>query len=414
MSLTLPDSVLDSPALQRDTADRRTLLARLPALAAAIGVDAAARESQRVLPFDGIERFRESGLAMLRIPAHLDGPGGSIEDLIHVVSTLAAADSNLAHALRLHFNITEGIALTAPNAFIVRQANRVLDGAIFGGASTELGTAKPGQFNTVLRREGDRYRLSGRKYYATGTAFADYANISVLDEDGQNIVVTIPVDRAGVEVLDDWDGMGQRMTASGSLVLTNVEVFPDEFVIRNYETLVGRHSSAMRQLHLVAVAAGIVRNVLSDMTAYVQTRGRPANHSAADSARTDPFNQQIIGDLAASSHAIDGLIIQNARSLDRSASSIERNAPDAEDRVLESTLATAKTQLIVGKLALEACERMFEAGGASATSRSLNFDRHWRNVRTLFSHNPLLHKSRVIGDWQLNGEATHLREGKFF
>jgi alkylation response protein AidB-like acyl-CoA dehydrogenase len=290
----------------------------------------------------------------------------------------------------------------------------VLDGAIFGGASTELGTAKPGQFNVTLRRDGHRYRLSGRKYYATGTAFADYANVSVLDEAGRTIVVTLPVTRAGVQILDDWDGMGQRMTASGSLVLDDVEVSADEFVVRNYETLVGRHCSALRQLHLVTVAAGIVRNVLSDMTGYVRTRGRPAAHSAADSARTDPFNQQVIGDLAAASHAIDGLVDQNARTLDRSASAIAGDSPDADARVLESTLATAQTQLVVGKLALEACERMFEAGGASATSRSLNFDRHWRNVRTLFSHNPLLHKARVLGDFYLNRDETLLREGKFF
>jgi hypothetical protein len=31
--------------------------------------------------------------------------------------------------------------------------------------------------------------------------------------------------------------------------------------------------------------------------------------------------------------------------------------------------------------------RLFEAGGASATSRVHNFDRHWRNLRTIFSHN---------------------------
>ncbi|EGD06397.1 acyl-CoA dehydrogenase, partial [Burkholderia sp. TJI49] len=52
--------------------------------------------------------------------------------------------------------------------------------------------------------------------------------------------------------------------------------------------------------------------------------------------------------------------------------------------------------------------------GASATSRAHNFDRHWRNLRTIFSHNPLLHKARVIGDYTLNGVTTHLTEGRVF
>ena len=57
---------------------------------------------------------------------------------------------------------------------------------------------------------------------------------------------------------------------------------------------------------------------------------------------------------------------------------------------------------------------MFETGGGSATSRTLNFDRHWRNIRTVLNHNPLLHKARVIGDYVLNGTTTHLEEGKVF
>ncbi len=57
---------------------------------------------------------------------------------------------------------------------------------------------------------------------------------------------------------------------------------------------------------------------------------------------------------------------------------------------------------------------MFELGGGSATSRNNNFDRHWRNIRTILNHNPLLHKSRALGDYLLNGTTTHLREGKVF
>ena len=53
-------------------------------------------------------------------------------------------------------------------------------------------------------------------------------------------------------------------------------------------------------------------------------------------------------------------------------------------------------------------------GGASATARVHNFDRHWRNLRTIFSHNPLLHKARVIGDYEINGVTTHLTEGRVF
>ncbi len=129
----------------------------------------------------------------------------------------------------------------------------------------------------------------------------------------------------------------------------------------------------------------------------------------------------MVGDLAAWTHAIDALVAANARQLDRSAEALRRIATDGgEDEavlqqlVLDGALATAKTQLTVSRLDLQAAERLFEAGGASATSRQHNFDRHWRNLRTIFNHNPLLQKARVIGNYHLKGTTRHFEEGKVF
>ncbi|MBN3765232.1 acyl-CoA dehydrogenase family protein [Burkholderia sp. Ac-20365] len=392
----------------------QTALAGLPALARAIGEGAASREARRELPFDGFALFRQSGLGRLRLPVEWGGLGGSLEDVFHVIATLGAEESNVAHALRIHFDQTEALLLSARTPFNEVQIERVADGAIFGGASTELGTSRPGEITTQLRREGEHYRLSGSKYYATGTAFSDYARLNLQDENGNAVVAIVPVKREGFRVLDDWDGMGQRMTASGSLEFDNLLVRADEVTPRVQTTLAGRHGGALRQLHLVAVGAGIVRNVVADAKRYVLLHGRPALHSPAPSAREDAFIQQVIGDLTAHSHSIDVLVRDNARVLERSSLAIRNGEPDAEALVLEGALATARTQLIVSKLALHAAERMFEAGGASATSRAHNFDRHWRNLRTIFSHNPLLHKARVIGDYELNGVTTHLTEGRVF
>ncbi|MBW0447424.1 acyl-CoA dehydrogenase [bacterium M00.F.Ca.ET.228.01.1.1] len=389
-------------------------LAALPALAEALGEDAAQRELRRELPFDGFALFRASGLSVLRFPVEWGGLGGSLEDLFHVVATLAAHESNVAHALRIHFDQTEQLLLSPRSAFNDRQVERIRNGAIFGGASTELGTSRPGEIVTKLVRDGEHFRVSGKKYYSTGTAFSDYARINVQDENDEKVSIVIPVSREGLSVLDDWDGMGQRMTASGTLVLDNVQVFADEIAPRGYTTLAGRHGSAVRQLHLVSVAAGIVRNIVADARRYVTQFGRPVLHSPAPSAREDAFVQQVVGELAAHSLSIDALIANNARTLDRSAQAIHSGAADAEERVLEGALTTAKTQLVVSKLALHTGERLFEVGGASATGRVHNFDRHWRNLRTIFSHNPLLHKARVVGDYELNGVTTHLTEGRVF
>lgn len=397
-----------------DHPDRATLLARVPALAAEIGEGAAERELARELPFAAFARVRESGIGALRLPPSLGGPGGSPSDVIAVVADLAAAEPNVAHALRSHFNFTEGLALDPEGPKAALHAARILGGALYAGAHTELGTAKPGDVTTRLRRDGDGYRLDGRKFYATGTAFADYGTFSAIDDEGEFVAALLPVDRAGITILDDWDGMGQRMTASGGIVLDNVRVEAHELEDRTLSSLVGRHQSTLRQLHLCACSVGIVRTLLAEATAYVRKSARSAAHSAAPTAASDPFVQKTIGEIAARSYALDVLIAEAARALDRSADALAGNGGDVEAALIASSLATARTQLVAGQLAQEAARDLFETGGASATARRFNFDRHWRNIRTILNHNPLAQKARVVGDYVLNGTTDHLTEGKVF
>ena len=324
-------------------------------------------------------------------------------------------DAADAHALRSHFNYVENVILSEPRERDAGAVELILSGKLFGGAHTEQGTARPGQVTTTIVRKGDTYRLNGRKWYATGTAFADFASFSALDEEGRTVGVLLPVDRQGITILDDWDGMGQRLTASGGVILDNVEVFPHELARRALDNLVGRHCSTLRQLHLAASAAGAVRNVLSDGLFYVRSQARSAAHSSAETANEDPFVQQVIGEIAANSFAIDAAVASAAAALDRTVVALGKGGDaEIENALIESALTTARAQLVLGQLGLRSAERMFELGGGSATSRGNNFDRHWRNIRTVLNHNPLLQKSRVVGDYLLNGTTTHLREGKVF
>ncbi len=40
---------------------------------------------------------------------------------------------------------------------------------------------------------------------------------------------------------------------------------------------------------------------------------------------------------------------------------------------------------------------------ASGAVRHLGLDRHWRNVRTVASHNPLDYKAYAVGNYLVNG-----------
>lgn len=203
------------------------------------------------MPFFAFDSIRQAGIGTIRIPRRLGGPGGSIADVIQAIATLASGEPNVAHSLRSHFNFTETLFLGPDTPERERTVKRLLEGAQFGGAHTETGTQRPGDITTTLTRSGDGYRLNGRKYYATGTAFCDYVTTSARLESGEIIRVTLPVDRQGIDIRDDWDGMGQRLTASGSIVFTDVTLGENEVSLSPAKSLGWRHASNFRQLFLM-------------------------------------------------------------------------------------------------------------------------------------------------------------------
>lgn len=390
-----------------------TLRGRIAPLVKDIARDASRRDLERELPFEAFARIREAGLGALRIPRALGGPGGSVSDYIELIASLASADPNVAHALRSHFNFSEAVVHSPDSAEKRDYVAKILDGRLFAGAHTEVG-APLGTILTRLTRDGDGYRLNGRKWYATGSAYADFLSFSATDDDGKLISVLLPADREGIHVLDDWDGMGQRLTASGGVHLDSVEVRASEIKTRSHNAEVGRHCSTLRQLHLAACAAGVVRNIREDAVDYVRKQARAAMHSPADVARDDQFVQQVVGEISANAYAVDAVIATTAAILDQSSQALTVGSATVDQQLITASISNAQMQVVVARLALRAAEILFEVGGGSATSRKYNFDRHWRNIRTVLNHNPLLHKARVVGDFYLNENTTHLREGLVF
>jgi alkylation response protein AidB-like acyl-CoA dehydrogenase len=377
---------------------------RVLTLAEELGRGAADRDLRGIFPFDAFQAIRQAGIGSLRVPARLGGPGGTVADVIDSIKTLATGDSNVAHALRPHFNYSESLFLGADSSEQQRRAQQILSGVLFGGASTDHGTAKPGIIVATLSQTERGYRLNGHKYYTTGTPYSDLFYTSALTESGEVARIVIPTNREGVEVLNDWDGMGQRLTGSGGVRFNDVEVLESEFTVAAKRAVgpAGRHASTYRQLILMACQAGSARAVLNEAVAYGKTT-RPINYSHADTARGDYFIQREIGKIAAFSYAIDTLIERAARTLDESAAAIVSKNPDVENILTENAIAVAKAQIVLGPLALQAAEAIFNVGGGSATSRKRNFDRHWRNIRTIMSHNPLSYKEKAVGDYLLNG-----------
>ena len=244
-------------------------------------------------------------------------------------------------------------------------------------------------------------RLNGHKFYSTGTLYADAIAVSAVDAAGNDLQVIIPTDRDGVELFDDWDGFGQRTTASGSSRFTDVAVDADEVTTVSSGRFLG-HGTAFLQLYLAAVTAGIAAAVRGDAVDYVRHRARPAAHSPAERAGEDPFILRAVGEIAASAAAAETLVLSAADTLDTLVDSGSQLDPGA---LAHTAAVVAQAQLLTERLTIAAAERLFDTGGASATARGLNLDRHWRNARTIASHSPLDYKAHAVGDYLVNGTA---------
>ncbi|WP_198918876.1 acyl-CoA dehydrogenase family protein [Pseudomonas chlororaphis] len=365
-----------------------------------IAQGAAQRERERQLPFEAVAQIAKAGFFTCRIPGRYGGSGGSVKDVIALLIRIAAVDSNVAQALRPGFGFVEGLlASRAEGAEAERERwfERYLQGAVLGNAGWEVGGAN-GSISARIVRDGAHYRASGSKYYSTGSLYADWVSAVALDENDQPVSFVLPRDRQGLELLDDFDAMGQRLTASGTTHMHHVQVLAEEIRTRTVEEGKRTIVTPFLQLFLGAVQAGIARNALNDAVAFANEHARPIKHSSATRSVDDPYVELSVGDISARAFTAEAVVLRAAESIDRAwAADLD---PQAVDR---AAVDVAQAQYIAAESALKAAELVFDVGGASTTGRGHNLDRHWRNARTVANHNPRHWKAAAVGAWQLKG-----------
>lgn len=364
------------------------------------------RERERVLPFEAIDLIRRAKLGALRLPASAGGAGSTIRELFEVIIRLGEADANVAHILRNHFSVVERLVRHPRDEQGRQWQQAVADGAIIGLATTELDSPQVGNIvpNTTFTPDGDDYLLNGTKYYSTGTLYSDYVLVRAADPSGKPGATIIPVKREGIELIDDWDGLGQRLTATGTTHFRNVRVKRQEIVFDAPDVGYGvPYSNTFAQLFLTGIVAGVARAALRDATALVRSRKRTFYYAPSEIPTDDPILQQSIGQIAAGAFAAETAVLAAAAALDVATDAFDAGAPDAADAAHQAALLSAKAKIVADDFAIRAGSLLFDVGGASATKKTTNFDRHWRNARTLSSHNPTTYKARSIGQYLVNG-----------
>ena len=358
------------------------------------------RERTRTLPYEQIEWLKEAGFMGVRVPTEFGGDGATLPQLFALLVELAAADPHVPQALRGHIAFVEDQLYRPEGPTRNEWLERFARGEMVGNAVTEIGNVKMGDTRTRLTVAGDAFAISGSKFYTTGSIFAEWIDATALDPAGIEVAAIVSTDSDAVVVSDDWNGFGQRLTGSGGAVFTEAPVRADHVYVFSERF---PYQTALYQLILVAVLAGIARASANEAAHQVANRARTFSHGNADQTRNDPQILEIVGRIAADAAAVEAITVRAADSLQAAYEDRDAGEEAVAMRKRDAELRAAEAQVIATRLTMEAAQSLFDGLGASSVIDTQLLDRHWRNARTVSTHNPVAFKARIIGDWFVNG-----------
>ncbi|MEU9433357.1 SfnB family sulfur acquisition oxidoreductase [Streptomyces sp. NPDC048252] len=379
-------------------ADDAEALAVAASLAEEFRAGASARDTERRLPRAELERLSASGLLAVTVPADHGGADVSALTLAEIFRLLGTADGSLAQIPQSHFayvNVIRRQGTQEQQKFFFAE---LLAGRRFGNAQSEAGGKHVQDIRTRLESRPDgSYVLTGVKHYSTGALFADWIPVLARAEDDRLHVAYVPSDAPGLSVIDDWDGLGQRTTASGTVRLDVVPV-PGDRVLPHHLTFEGPqlHGAVAQLLHS-AIDAGIAAGALAEAAEFVRTKSRPWFESGVEAAAEDPLLIQRFGELDLEVRASQALLREAARSVDAARADL------TDDTAAEASLAVAAAKVQAARAAVEVSSALFEVAGTRSALHSLNLHRHWRDARTHTLHDPTRWKIQHLGRFVLNG-----------
>ncbi len=383
--------------------DEAEAIRRAEAIAARLAVDAVTRDIANENPVREVEMLREAGLLSLLIPAELGGAGLGWHAVLRAMRPIMRMDASVGHVFAYHYVHCWRVCLNdADDKARALWADTVRDQLFWGGAGNPR---DPGLVLTPAA-DGDGYRVTGRKFFATGASVADRI-VAGAEVAGTTDKFAIVIDghAEGVTHPLDWDNMGQRLSASGSVSFDSAPV-PDAFVLgrsgqvgpdqRAYASL----SILLFQLVLSHLHVGIAEGALDAAAEYARTATTPWATSGVATAQEDPYILETLGELVAQTRASDALVW---RATDLFVAAAERGWALTDEERGELAIEIAAAKVVTTRTVLDVTSRAFELTGARATSSSKGFDRFWRNARTITLHDPVVYKAKEVGEYTLTG-----------
>ncbi|MDN5512185.1 SfnB family sulfur acquisition oxidoreductase [Acinetobacter sp.] len=355
------------------------------------------RDQQRLLPFAEIDLFSQKGLGGLRIPKQYGGAFVSNKTLAHAFRIINKADSSVGQIPQNQIallNMIQIMGTEQQKQFIYQE---ILQGKRLANGGPERNTKDTKTLATTLSFENGRYFVDGEKFYSTGSSFAHWLAIKAIHPEGHVVLTIVNREATGVDVVDNWNGFGQRTTSSGTVRLQHVEVNPllifDERLLSSQPNYRGAYS----QLLQVAIDVGIAEAAFADTVSAIH-KARPIVDAQVEKASFEHYTLQEVGKSSVLLDAAILLLDEAAEYLDE----LDQLESVTDEQAAKASILVAEAKVYANDAALHISEKLLELGGSRSSLSQHNLDQHWRNARVHTLHDPVRWKLHALGDYYLN------------
>ena len=345
------------------------LLDRAAAVGSEIAPFAADHDRDGTFVQESVDALRASGLLALGVPTELGGLGATPRQIALVQRELAHHCGSTALATSMHQHVVAFTAwryrrdLPGAEPTLRRVADEGILLASTGGADT---TNPRGE---AVKVDGG-YRVSGRKVFVSqsvaGTVMSTMFAYDDPEQGRRVLNMAVPFADPGVTVLDNWNTLGMRGTASNDVVIEDVFV-PDERVLANRPH--GVIDPPLQVIFSIAfpIICGAYLGVAE--SAYQEAVRR------ADARRGDPSVQRTIGLMA-------NRLLVAGWALDGACAAVGEDPTPSMDTV--AAVMAAKRE--IAQAGIEVCDLAMEVGGGAAFFKGSAIERAYRDIRAVKFH----------------------------
>lgn len=209
---------------------------------------------------------------MLTLPVEHGGAGCNIKELIVIQSLLAFYDESTALSIGWHLGVVgEVFELNLWSEEMMLQfAHDIRNGAITNRVVSESEMGSPtrgGRPSTNAVHAGDKYVINGTKTFASMSHRLTHMLVGAYDTEASAMgFYYVPADSAGIEIVETWDTLGMRATASHDVIFNDVNINERNRVEINKEKLANPWL-----MHIPAVYLGLAQRALDEAVQFSKT-----------------------------------------------------------------------------------------------------------------------------------------------